>query len=126
MRFARSHVSTLLSCITAVLISFLALLPSACAQGQEATFLVHRSKDPKQTQIWIASCPNINLTAEREQKLTCTFARNKCKQGECKFTTTPSINEAPVPLVFGISRFNPTCVWVFDPMRFEYTAYCWD
>lgn len=130
MPFPCSYLSTRQSCVTTGLLFFIAVLSSACAQAQEATFLISRSKDARYAEVWLASCPNFKASSNEVQKLSCTLSRSKCKPGDnekhCRFLNTPAIQQAPLPLVFGVDTWNPTCVWVFDPMRYEYTAYCWD
>lgn len=142
MRFTRSRLSTLLYCITAMS-CFIAWLPNVWAQKPPPppTFLVYREYDPAKTydsksrkvQIWVASCPGINVASGKEQTLKCKITRSTCTpsatpadpKGPCRFIGNPMINEAPIPLVFGVSR-GSDCVWVYDPTTNSYTPWCWD
>jgi hypothetical protein len=97
-------------------------LPTTVEAQDEFGFLVIRSaKDPYAYYIWSADCAKINLTDSREQRLQCTLQRNECKPGTCKFDSR-SDDQPPLPLVFGISSYNPTCGWVWDPYRRVYVA----
>lgn len=135
-----SRLSTLLYCVTASVFFSMASLPSAWAQKQTPSFLVQRYYDPKlpqmngkakeETQIWAAFCDNINPASQTDQKIQCVLKRQRCseKSGsrDCPFLNRATFDADPYPLVLGVSRWNPTCVWIFDPMRYEYTPWCWD
>lgn len=101
-------------------IALAAVLIAACVpatvQPQEFAFLVVRSaKDAYAYNIWAADCGKVNLTTS-DQKVACTLSRRECKPEECPFSRK-SDDAAPLPLIFGISTYNPTCGQMWDPYR---------
>lgn len=97
---------------------------SASAQAQEFVFVVARSAtDPNAYWIWSAECKNLNVKASKQDKVVCDLTLPQCKPGACKFETR-SDDKPPLPLVFGISSYNPTCGWVWDPYKKAYVYRC--
>ena len=103
--------------------AFLVLMAlSACASAQDATLLVQRFKDGKNTAVWHAVCTGLKADSTK-QDVTCKLERAQCTT-DCKFTTR-STDQPPVPLIFGVSETNPVCAWVFDSAAYRYTYRCW-
>jgi hypothetical protein len=69
--------------------------------------------------LWTADCGKFDLNAKEHNKLVCTLRRDECKPGSCKFDIK-SDDEPPLSLVFGISRYNPECGWVWDKYKKVY------
>lgn len=94
------------------------------AMAQDFTVVVTRSaKNPKETYVWTANCAGLNVKSSK-QVLSCTLERQECSPGKCPFETN-STDQAPWPVVIGISSYNPTCGWVWDPFAYRYVYRCW-
>lgn len=107
-----------------VMVSAICAIVPLSAVAQEFTVVVSRSiKNPKDNYVWVADCKGLNVKLAT-QTLSCSLTRQECDTGKCPFEQK-STDQAPFPLVIGISSHNPTCGWVWDPYAYRYVYRCW-
>ena len=130
-----------LGSLTKVLLAVLVMVasPGALAQAYDS-YLVTYGGSGKSVTIMLVDCgAKFDASASKPQQLTCTLtpatASNTCQPctdaakcggggGVCPFLNN-SADQQPAMLLFGRSRYNPTCGYVYDPVLGRYVYKCW-
>ena len=103
------------------------------AVGQEYIVIIKTdAKNPKNNEIWVgADCTTFKITESTKEQPTsqasqlCVFSRKECEPGKCDFDKDKnSKSEPPFPVTLGVTGYNPTCFWVWDPYRYKYIYIC--
>jgi hypothetical protein len=117
--------------------------PGALAQYSNSYFISQDTAGEKSSglTIWVAECQKFDAkNIAKPQSVSCTLTPSissntcePCYSGDakkcsasnvCKFLVN-STDEPPMVLIFGRSKYNPTCGYVYDPMQGRYVYRCW-
>lgn len=123
MSTARS--SSKLSSIALIAVLAAACMLPASAQAQQTAIVIIRSlTNPADYNVWFADCPAFNLNSGDPKGAACKLQAQQICKGGCSFASD-SDDQPPLSLTFGISKYNPTCGWVWDPARRQYVYRCY-
>jgi hypothetical protein len=102
------------------LLTVCAVLPANVAAQEIAFVVVRYGQNYQDYELFtLTNCKQPFALAKAGAQVACTLQRNECEPGKCKFDVK-STDYPPLALTFGVSSFNPTCGWVWDPRRQKY------